>query len=239
MRRHQGTTLKGVLKARLPILATVKWWFIDACRRRQSMRTVFTEIYRTQGFGESASVSGPGSDLVNTTAIRAAIPRLLQDLRVRSLLDAPCGDGYWVNAVPLPVERYIGVDIVPDMIRQNQHDYEGPGKSFQCLDLTTDPLPCVDLILCRDCLVHMSFQEAVAVIRNFKRSGSRYLLTTTFSGLASHSDIVKGRWRPLNLQLPPFGFPAPQRIIQEYGRHAEGLAAQKCLGLWELTALEL
>jgi hypothetical protein len=42
------------------------------------------------------------------------------------------------------------------------------------LDLTGDPLPRVDVVLCRDCLVHLSFQNIFRAFANLRRSGSRY-----------------------------------------------------------------
>ena len=37
------------------------------------------------------------------------------------------------------------------------------------------------MILCRDCLVHLTFDDARAALQNLRRSGSKYLLTTTFT----------------------------------------------------------
>jgi hypothetical protein len=45
----------------------------------------------------------------------------------------------------------------------------GPGREFLHLDITTDRLPKVDAILCRDCLVHCSFRQIAAAVRNFRR----------------------------------------------------------------------
>ena len=48
-------------------------------------------------------------------------------------------------------------------------------RVFLRLDLTRDPLPDGDLILCRDCLVHLPFEDVRRAVRNFKRSGARWL----------------------------------------------------------------
>jgi hypothetical protein len=48
-------------------------------------------------------------------------------------------------------------------------------------DLTRDPLPKVDLVLCRDCLVHLSFDDIYESLDNLRRSGSMLLLTTTLA----------------------------------------------------------
>ncbi len=46
-------------------------------------------------------------------------------------------------------------------------------------DIRQDPAA-GSLILCRDTLVHFSYQHAFAGLKHFHDSGSRYLLTTTF-----------------------------------------------------------
>lgn len=93
--------------------------------------------------------------------------------------------------------------------------------------------------MCRDCLVHFSRDDIYAAIRNFKKSKSRYLLATTFTGLREYVEISTGEWRPLNLQLAPFNFPPPIRLIDEKCIHSGGIYTDKNLGLWELAALNL
>ena len=139
----------------------------------------------------------------------------------------------------LGIDEYIGTDIVSELVRQNQQLYGGARRRFIRLDLTRDQLPQVDLILCRDCLVHFSLQEVFSVFKNFKRSKSRYLLVTTFTGVWPNKEIATGEWRPLNLQLPPFNLPRPLRIINEKCTEANGVYADKSLGLWRLEDLPL
>src|SRR3979411_1498122 len=69
----------------------------------------FRRIHDTNLWGASASTSGLGSEIDATAVLRAELPRLLQRLGVRSLLDAPCGDAGWINAADLAV-RHVGVD---------------------------------------------------------------------------------------------------------------------------------
>lgn len=178
------------------------------------MSEVFRKIYATNAWASDDSHSGRGSDLAQTAEIRAALPSLLHELGVQTMLDVPCGDFHWMRMLKLDVD-YIGADVVPDLIAANNVRYCNERRRFQVLDIVNDKIPQVDLILCRDLLVHFSFLDAVNAIRNIKRSGSTYLLTTTFTSRTSHDDISTGRWRVLNLELPPFNFPIPLRIINE------------------------
>ncbi|MDI6732959.1 MAG: class I SAM-dependent methyltransferase [Planctomycetota bacterium] len=134
----------------------------------------------------------------------------------------------------LNIDRYIGVDIVGPLIAQNQQKYGNQKREFIAADIIKDKLPCVDLILCRDCLVHLSFRDDFSAIRNFKASQSRFLLATTYSDVSDNRDIITGKWRPLNLEEPPFNFPAPIKLINEKCTVKDGKYADKSLGLWEL-----
>ena len=75
----------------------------------------------------------------------------------------------------------------------------------------------------------------LSAIRNFHKSGTKYLLTTTFTGIKENTDIVSGRVRPINLQKPPFNFPMPILLINEHCTEEVGRFADKSLGLWEIV----
>jgi SAM-dependent methyltransferase len=198
---------------------------------------VFTGIYHSNAWGAVESRSGPGSTQDQTHRVRVLLPQLLRDLGARSLLDAPCGDFAWMREVELPVERYIGADVVPGIIERNTAAYADRQRSFQVLDIITDPLPEVDVLLCRDCLVHFSDRRIHAAIRNIRRSKATYLLTTTFPAHGPSGSIVTGEWQPLNLQQPPFNFPPPLRLLDEGCTEGNGAFSDKSLGLWRVADL--
>lgn len=198
---------------------------------------VFTGFFRRNKWGGRQSVSGTGSDAEQTRAIVQALPPLLQRLGVRSVLDVPCGDFAWMKQVDLSGIDYTGADIVAPLIEHNRRRYARPGVQFRVLDLTRDRLPAADLVLCRDCLVHLSFAQAQQALANIAASGARYLLTTTFAGRSGNVDIPTGKWRTLNLQQPPFDLPPPLELINEQCTEKNGRFADKSLGLWALDAL--
>ncbi len=207
--------------------------------RWKKRKTKFNEIYAKNGFGGNESVSGPGSSLEQTHVIRNEIPKLIKELNAKTILDAPCGDLNWIKHVNLGVEKYIGIDIVPDMIAYNQKMYKNNYREFRVLDITKDKIPCVDIILCRDCFVHLSNKGIIRAIKGFKKSGSRYLLTTIFPSHQENVDMITGRgWRPINLTLPPFSFPPPLKLTREECSEQDGNYADKSLGLWELSAIK-
>lgn len=198
----------------------------------------FERIERTNLWGAASSVSGLGSEDLATAAIRDALPPLLQRLGARSLLDAPCGDAGWISRMKLDLD-YAGVDIVPSLIQaNNQRVARGEliGR-FLVADITRDALPHADVILCRDCLVHLSFDNIARAAANFRASGARFLLATTFPEWDANRDCEDGDWRALNMTKPPFGWPAPRELIDERCEEGGGGWRDKSLGLWRLDEL--
>ena len=197
----------------------------------------FNRIYRTNAWGDEETHSGAGSNTLNTVVIRQKLPPLLKELGVRTILDIPCGDFFWMKDLRLDVEEYIGADIVKDLITTNRKKFEIPGRTFVVLDLLSDILPMVDLILCRDCLPHFSNDDIKRAFNCMKRSNSRYVLTSTYTSRNENPHIVTGGFRPLNLRIAPFNFPEPIVIFNEHCVYGNGLYLDKSLGLWEIKNL--
>jgi len=205
-----------------------------------SPRRTFTRIYQENAWGSAESRSGPGSNLLATEPIRRALPALLAELRVAALLDVPCGDFNWMKELPLPDIHYLGGDVVPDLIADNTRRYGTALRTFTVLDLTTGPLPRADLVLVRDCFIHLSCRHIRAALRCIRASGSTHLLTTTNPRVRENHDIVTGSYRPINLEAPPFGFPRPLWSVRE-GPASDPVSGGPlrergdCLGLWRIA----
>jgi SAM-dependent methyltransferase len=230
----------------------VRRTFPRAVRRYQAMRDwlhrqysgegdvgVFVTVFDENHWGDQESASGAGSSLAATEVVRAELPSLLRGLGITSLLDAPCGDFNWMQHVDLQGIRYTGADVVPHLVERNAQRFASPGRQFIVRDITTEALPDADAILSRDCLVHLSYAKALAALRNFKNSGARFLLSTTYTDRSANWDIVTGSWRPLNLQLPPFSFPPPIAAINERCTEGDGGFDDKTLAVWRLADLPL
>lgn len=198
---------------------------------RPSLAAIFSDIYRTNAWQDPESVSGRGSTLARTKVIMSQLPLLLQELNAETLLDAACGDFNWMLYTDLGAVKYIGVDVVPDLIKRNRRQYEDGTRTFAAMDISKDRLPRTDLILCRDCFIHLSFARTRLTIENFKRTGATYLLCTTHQTVRENIDCPDGSWRSVNLELPPFNFPRPLNLIVEDGESG------KCLGVWRLEDL--
>jgi SAM-dependent methyltransferase len=197
----------------------------------------FFKIYTKNAWGGDESRSGSGSSLEQTLTVCEQLPSLLKTLAVKSFLDAACGEFHWMDEIDLGVERYVGVDIVEELIENNRKWHADQRRTFLVLDIRREKLPKVDLIFCRDCLGHFSFKDIHSAVRNFRRSHSAYLLTTTFPKVDISVDIHSGSWRPLNLQLAPFNFPKPIKLINENCAENDNQYLDKSLGLWKISAI--
>jgi hypothetical protein len=207
--------LKRAAFAALPM--SLRWRYIHRRNRRTPML--------------AETSCGRGSTLVNTENIRRELPALLRRHGIKSVVDVPCGDFHWMRCV-LPacgIERYVGLDIVPELIAENRKRYRDDGIEFGILDVIRRAPPEADLVLMRDLLIHFSFSDAASAMLNVRRSGATWLLTTTYTEIQENRDIVTGRWRPINLELAPYRMPPPLELIRE---HELG---GKSLGLWRLS----
>jgi hypothetical protein len=216
---------------------------VQALNGGADLTVVFTKIYKNNRWGSKETLSGEGSERSRMKHVTSELGRLVRELDIRSVLDAPCGDFNWMRDVNLDGVRYLGCDVVEDLInaniaREGEQEREREGeRSFLVLDFTVDQVPYADLILCRDALVHLSYQHIYESLRHFRDSGAKYLLTTTFSDTEKNEDIEDGWWRPINLEIPPFGLPEP--LLRLSDKESEDHHLDKVLALWDLRSIDL
>jgi hypothetical protein len=193
-------------------------------------KQVFTNIFR---WNNDESCSGWGAELERTVSIRAELPEVVRRRSIRSLLDAPCGDFHWMRHVPWPADfKYIGADIVSDLINDNRSKYSG--VEFIELDVLRDRLPNVDAWLARDLMIHFPDEAVRNALNQFRRSTIRYLLATTYPNAGRNTDIKYGQVRHLNLCAPPFGLPPPCEILREDDDPDTG----RIIGVWRRSDIE-
>jgi hypothetical protein len=225
----------SVARRVLPASVLVRLRSMAVRRLKGDAKEVFTQIHDRNIWGYDESVSGAGSTLEYTESLRQSLPALLHELKIDAMLDLPCGDFNWMRKVDLPVRRYVGADIVESLIARNQAAYAGgtaPMREFRVLDLSKDDLPQVDLLFCRDCLMHLNEDLALACLRNIIRSPITWLLTTTYANPANRI-IRTGDWFPINLCAAPYNLPEPLRKLPDWMPPYD----QRHLALWRLEDL--
>lgn len=169
----------------------------------------FTQIYKINYWGSQESASGVGSTLDVTQNLRNELPLLFNQFEIRSIFDGPCGDFNWMQHVVIKAQlQYIGGDIVAPLVESNQSKYASDNVRFIKIDLTKDAIPTTDLMICRDCLFHLSFADIKLVLTNFVQSQTQFLLTTSYknTGNWKNEDIITGHFRLIDLFSAPYQF---------------------------------
>jgi hypothetical protein len=171
----------------------------------------FSEIYRNNHWGNSETLSGIGSTELATRAIRAHLPIIFSQWKTTNIIDAPCGDFNWFKLVTLDQNMsYTGIDIVHELIAENNRKHADSQHRFILADITSDPLPIADILICRDCLIHLSYKDIFKFLRNFVASETPFLLTTTYKNenRFQNTDIMTGEVRWIDLFSAPFSLPS-------------------------------
>ena len=210
-----------------------------AIARKEPAKDVFTEIKSVNLWESKESLSGPGSELLQTKTLVEELPKVYEMFNIKSVLDIPCGDFNWMRHVACKSKdvAYHGADIVEELVIENSTKYGTGNISFSVLDIISDRLPSVDMVFVRDCLVHLSYKDIKLAIENIRKSGSKYLMATTFYARRKNHDIITGKWRPLNMQGKPFRFPEPEFVLVENCTEGDGKYQDKAMGLWLVEAI--
>lgn len=208
------------------------------------LESVFTQLYESDvlAYG-SETTSGMGASLAHTEAIRRELPTLFKTYNITSILDVGCGDFNWMQHVIPQDITYIGMDVVKSVIDTNNKRYKAENISFVHGDCCSDPLPKVDLIICRDVLAHLSYAYAEQMIENIMKSGSQYVLFTSYSGWGrvnrNLSERQVGGNYCINMRKMPFMFLRPlYEMNEKCPSPFHVVTPDKTLGLWNVSSLD-
>lgn len=230
-----GARFRSFVKRNFPDTATKIFNIYASLKyKNKDVKQVFQSIYSNNSWEGVESVSGSGSNIKQTVEISRCLPEIISEYNIQSMLDIPCGDHYWINKLNLDIQ-YTGADIVGELVENNRVNYKGKDKLFLCLDIIKDEFPYSDLIFCRDCFIHFSYNDIFVALENIKNSGAEYLMTTTFPE-KENRDITTGGWRMLNLEAAPFNLPKPILCINEKCDESESFKT-KSMGFWEISKL--
>lgn len=149
---------------------------------------------------------GNGSTIEVTIGVREFIEKCISKYNIKSISDAACGDYLWMKLVNKQGASYHGYDINEVMIEEIKQKYKE--VDFSYFDVVHETLPKTDLIICRDCLFHLTTEDGVNTIKNFKESGSKYLMSTTFDYVDKNFDLQNAHERygvrRINIKISPY-----------------------------------
>lgn len=208
----------------------------------------FSAVYDTKFWSARGSMpgvpgSGPGSTAAAAANARAAVEALVAELGISVVLDAPCGDMTWMAAADLGAARYVGADIVADVVARNKAGHAAPARRFLELDVAdAASVPALRaaaaagpaLVLCRHLLFHLPPRDGLAALRHIHASGARWLLTSTYlkaDELArGGGDFVLASGHKTSLLKPPYCARDPERLYRDAPDTPD-----QYLGLWDLA----
>jgi len=160
---------------------------------------------------------GNGSTVEVTAEVRNFIEKCILDYNIKSISDAACGDYSWMKLVNKNNASYHGYDINEIMIEEIKQKYKK--VDFSYFDVVHEILPKTDLIVCRDCLFHLTTEDGVKAIKSFKESGSKYLMSTTFNYVDKNFDLQNAHERygvrRINIKIHPYNLGSPLDEIYE------------------------
>jgi SAM-dependent methyltransferase len=146
----------------------------DRHNANRSAAEVFSEIYKKGTWGQSTGpyCSGHGSA---TDAIVGPYVRTIKEcLRSHGpgeprVVDLGCGDFSVGRQLVEDCAAYVGVDVVPDLVRHLEASVRDPRVRFLCLDIVREELPSGDICLIRQVLQHLSNDQIGKVLARLGR----------------------------------------------------------------------
>ena len=226
-----------LLKKITSILKYFKDFLIGIYIRSKNKEEKFKLIYKFSYWKSSTSksFSGSGSEINATQNIRKDLFEFIKRENINTILDAPCGDFYWMSKMNLDDFVYTGADIVDEIIEENKKKYEKKNLKFIKIDIIKDSLKKYDLIINRDCLVHFDNNEIIETLNTLKSLillfGSTIFLEKYSNDLSKKPD----KWRPINLTKDPFNLPKPYIILND---NYEGeFDSNKFFAIWKIKDL--
>lgn len=190
---------------------------------------VFNHIIETKKWQHAGgSLCGPGTDHSRGTI--DAMNILIEKFGFRNWLDIACGDGTIMHEIFAQHNiKYHGIDCVEPLLktfRDWHHDSFTLTKKIvlQHGDARFADLPQMEIALVRDVLFHLPFLDALQIISNIRKSGTRFMLTTTFPAAVRNFSIDAGDWYPINIALKPFELKPSIMFDDGYGGFQKYLA---------------
>jgi SAM-dependent methyltransferase len=202
--------------------------------RTQTTEAVFTQIYKGNHWGGEAGTYCSGSGSRDLSIVGPYIECMQLELkRIGSnslaVVDLGCGD-YAIGGHLAPLcSRYIGVDIVRDLISYNNEKFANERIAFRHLDIVNDALPLGDVCFVRQVLQHLSNEQICKVLAKLHRY--RYVFITEHYPSPDHltvknldkphgADIRGNRGSGVFFDAPPFSVkPRELRLLLEVPGH--------------------
>jgi hypothetical protein len=225
---HPRLTLRKKLIE--PVVTKVVKLMPDSALARLHRRSAFRYVYRNKewGAGEAAKFfSGLGSHgAAADTYVAVMAPILAAHAREMkepaTIVDLGCGDFAVGGSLLSSLQdvRYIGCDIVPEIVAYNNRCHGSHNVRFETLDIVSQPLPDGDICLVRQVLQQLPNGDISVLLPKLRKY--KYVYVTESQpvefvgppnpdmpfGAGMRFDTETGRGRGVELNLPPWNLAA-------------------------------
>lgn len=161
-------------------------------------KAAMEQVYALKLWGDNGTnfYSGEGSH--HATIVRPYLEAVTSFLtsfeKPLIVCDLGCGDFNIGKELVQFTQKYIAVDIVPELVKRNKTTFTADNLVFQCLDIAVDDLPVGDCALVRQVLQHLSNTEIKSIVR--KLAHFKYVILTEHlpkGDFIPNEDIISGQ----------------------------------------------
>ena len=181
--------------------------------QNNELKKVFDTIYDNKIWTAEGNGSGSGSEPYNTINTIKVLVKIIMDNNIKVMIDSPCGSCKWTRLLLEELKKnnikikYYGFDIADEPIANANKELESL-KSYHDIelkfgDLTNMTFPKADLLLCRDVLQHLSYDNIFKIINNFSKADVKMFLLGAYIS-CDNRNIADGEYFPINLAIEPF-----------------------------------
>ena len=192
--------------------------------KNKQLKELFTTVYLKNSWESTESISGPGShkDHPTITDFRNTIMHVCSMIKDNKLtiVDLPCGDCNFIfdilsyilhNHPSITNIEYYGYDIVEpliDNLKSTIKPMDNVTINFIPFSIVETVIPIdVDIVLCKELFIHLSFNEINSALVNLNKSKFGYFIYGVDFTNASNTDItysIPGECREITLTTEPF-----------------------------------
>jgi len=164
---------------------------------------IFNTIYK---YNLWIKGSGTGSIIINNKPYIHFLNKFLKDNDIKSVIDIGCGDWQISKNIDWNNIKYLGIDIVKNVIDYNVNEYSKSNIKFLCKDITEYiNIPNADLYIIKDVLQHLSNDKINKIIEILKtKKNTHILIINDICTINTNININDGMYRPLDILKKPF-----------------------------------
>ena len=192
------------------------FFFPETVKRKFVFLTIY-KSYHWRSYNkptEEQSISGLGSDMGSNSPLIISLKKFIETHKIKNILDLGCGDFNWMRHVVVNnknIKKYLGYDIVKDIVIKNNNKFSNKIISFKNKDiLEIETINKYDLVIVRDLFIHIKNHEILKILNNIKMSKSKYAMFGNYQTVEFNNDLTNyGHHREVNLERDPFHLRKP------------------------------